>query len=127
MRGIRPPRRLMLAGLLLVLIASPGSGERTDAPDAMTVAMVERAPARVDNPDEALTQAAAADIDLSRLQRAKARRSAAKLFAPHSFYTPPPPPPPAPVVVAKGSDHLAFLIRNIAREQGVPVRERARP
>ena len=29
----------------------------------------------------------------------------------------------APVVVAKGADHLAFLIRNIARERGVPIRE----
>ena len=29
----------------------------------------------------------------------------------------------APVVIAKGADHLAFLIRNIARERGVPLRE----
>ncbi len=29
----------------------------------------------------------------------------------------------APVVTAKGADHLAFLIRNIARERGVPIRE----
>jgi hypothetical protein len=107
MRGIRFPRRLMLAGLLLVLLASPGSGERIEAPEAVAVAMVERAPVRVEQPSEALTQSAAARIDLSRLQRAKSRRSSLELFAPRSFYTAPPratsPPPrsPAPVVAAK--------------------------
>ncbi len=30
---------------------------------------------------------------------------------------------PAPLVVAKGSDHLAFIIRNIARENGVHIEE----
>ena len=30
---------------------------------------------------------------------------------------------PAPVVVAKGADHLALKIREIARENGVPIRE----
>lgn len=29
----------------------------------------------------------------------------------------------APVVVAKGADHLAFLIRNIARQHAIPIRE----
>lgn len=29
----------------------------------------------------------------------------------------------APVVIAKGKDHLAFEIRNIAREHGVPIQE----
>jgi flagellar biosynthetic protein FlhB len=30
---------------------------------------------------------------------------------------------PAPVVIAKGTDHLAFTIRTIARENGIPVQE----
>ena len=29
----------------------------------------------------------------------------------------------APVVVAKGADHLAFIIRNIAKEHGIPIEE----
>ena len=99
MGGIRPPRHLLLAGLLLLLIASVGLGEISDPPEV--VALAERVQAPVSQALSAVHATLAPEIDLSKLTRAKSHPTSLQLFAPRSFYTPPPPPPAPPVVVAK--------------------------
>jgi len=99
MGGIRPPRHLLLAGLLLLLIASVGLGEISDPPEV--VALAERVQAPVSQARSAVHATLAPEIDLSKLTRAKSRPTSLQLFAPRSFYTPPRPPPVPPVVVAK--------------------------
>ncbi|UCH47056.1 MAG: hypothetical protein JSU95_13275 [Betaproteobacteria bacterium] len=125
MGGIRPARRLLLVGmLLLVVAASAGPNEITDSTAVVAAVEGVRAPV-ASTGDDAVQQRqrnlhgeaqrnlhGEALIDLSRLTRAKSRQAARDPFAPRSFYTPPsrparapapaapvtaaPPPPPAP-------------------------------
>jgi len=92
---------LVLAGLvMLVLVASAGSGEKTDPPEV--VAAVDRAPASARETREATLAASQREpgIRLHKLHRRKSLGASLDLFAARSFYTPPPPPPPPPVVAA---------------------------